>query len=81
MIPFDPLAPCPPPVAYDPAALNQVIARLAALPVRVRSALTGVSPERLETSYRPGGWTARQIIHHLAQTCLALAVPIPDDRQ
>ena len=45
--------------------------RLAALdaiertPSNMREALSGLSPEQLDTPYRPGGWTVRQLAHHV----------------
>lgn len=42
-----------------------LIARIAVLPDQVRAAVTGLTPAQLDTPYRPGGWTVRQVIHHL----------------
>jgi uncharacterized damage-inducible protein DinB len=38
---------------------------IAATPALLRAAVAGLSPERLDTPYRPGGWTVRQVVHHL----------------
>jgi hypothetical protein len=38
------------------------------LPGNLSSALAGWSEERLETPYRPGGWTVRQLVHHVADS-------------
>lgn len=37
-------------------------------PEHVRKAVLGLSDEQLETPYRPGGWTVRQVVHHLADS-------------
>lgn len=42
------------------------IGHVAALPANLRAALDGLSEARLDRRYRPGGWTARQVVHHLA---------------
>lgn len=34
-------------------------------PTELRSAVEGLSAEQLDTPYRPGGWTVRQVVHHL----------------
>ena len=39
-------------------------------PGRLRKAVQGLSPEQLDTPYRPGGWTVRQVIHHLPDSHL-----------
>ena len=39
-------------------------------PVRLRSAIEGLSSEQLETPYRPDGWTVRQVVHHLPDSHL-----------
>ena len=38
------------------------------MPGNLRSALAGWSEEQLETPYRPGGWTVRQLVHHVADS-------------
>ena len=38
------------------------------LPQSLRSAAAGLSEEQLETPYRPGGWTVRQLVHHVADS-------------
>jgi len=35
------------------------------VPARMRDALRGLSPQQLESPYRPGGWTVRQVAHHV----------------
>jgi uncharacterized damage-inducible protein DinB len=37
-------------------------------PGRMRSALKGLSEEQLDTPYREGGWTVRQVTHHVADS-------------
>lgn len=44
------------------------IANIAALPANLRGAVHGLSDEQLETPYRPGGWTVRQLVHHVADS-------------
>jgi len=38
---------------------------IAQAPAALRAAVAGLSPQQLDTPYRPGGWTVRQIIHHV----------------
>jgi hypothetical protein len=38
---------------------------IAATPARLHAAVSGLKPEQLDTPYRPGGWTVRQVAHHL----------------
>lgn len=38
---------------------------LSALPGELRAIVAPLSDEQLDTPYRPGGWTVRQVIHHL----------------
>jgi hypothetical protein len=44
------------------------IQEIAALPVKMRSAVQGLSEAQLDTPYRPGGWTVRQVVHHVADS-------------
>lgn len=41
------------------------IQALAKLPQLVREAVSGLDDSQLDTPYRPGGWTVRQVVHHL----------------
>jgi uncharacterized damage-inducible protein DinB len=34
-------------------------------PARLREAVRGLDDVRLDTPYRPGGWSVRQVVHHL----------------
>ena len=34
-------------------------------PAALRSAMQGLTPQQLDTPYREGGWTVRQVIHHV----------------
>ncbi len=38
---------------------------VAALPAGMRTAVEGLTDEQLDTPYRPGGWTIRQVVHHV----------------
>jgi hypothetical protein len=44
---------------------NQWIEDIALAPQRLKDAIHGLSATQLDTAYRPGGWTVRQVIHHL----------------
>ncbi|CAA9307041.1 MAG: Putative metal-dependent hydrolase YfiT [uncultured Gemmatimonadaceae bacterium] len=46
------------------------IGEVAALPAGFRAAVAGLDAAQLETPYRPGGWTVRQLVHHLADSHL-----------
>ena len=41
---------------------------IAAAPAKLRTAVKGLSDSRLDTPYRPGGWTVRQLVHHVADS-------------
>lgn len=47
---------------------QQFICNIAETPARVRAAIAGLSNEQLETPYREGGWTVRQVVHHLVDS-------------
>jgi uncharacterized damage-inducible protein DinB len=43
---------------------------VARCPGALQQAVAGLSPEQLDTLYRPDGWTVRQVVHHLADAHL-----------
>jgi len=38
---------------------------IAQTPAKLRAAVAGLSESQLDTPYRPGGWTLRQVVHHM----------------
>lgn len=42
-----------------------MIEEIAAAPARMREAVAGLDAARLDMPYRDGGWTVRQVVHHL----------------
>jgi uncharacterized damage-inducible protein DinB len=53
-----------------PDVLASAIADLEGAPAALRQAVLGLSAEQLETPYRPGGWTLRQVAHHVPDSHL-----------
>lgn len=61
------------------------IDRIEALPGELRTLVQDLSDHQLDTPYRPGGWTARQVVHHVpdshlnayVRTKLALTEQVP----
>ena len=45
--------------------LTTFIDQIAETPARMRAAISGLSDSQLDTPYRPGGWTIRQLAHHV----------------
>jgi uncharacterized damage-inducible protein DinB len=56
------------PGASLPGVRAAQIETLRLLPERVRAAVAGLSEARLDTPYRDGGWTVRQVVHHFADS-------------
>jgi len=50
---------------FTPEERRAGIATIAATPARLRAAVAGLSEAQLDTPYRPGGWTVRQVVHHV----------------
>lgn len=53
-----------------PADRTALIEDIGSLPTDLRSAVSDLSPDQLDTPYRPGGWTVRQVVHHLPDSHL-----------
>lgn len=43
----------------------QLIAAIEQAPAALRDAVHGLTPQQLDTPYRDGGWTVRQVVHHV----------------
>ena len=46
------------------------VADIGALPGHLATAVLGLNEAQLDTPYRPGGWTVRQVVHHVADSHL-----------
>jgi hypothetical protein len=61
-----------PPVEGTPAeraaGRASSIETLRRLPERLRAAVNGLNDTQLDTPYRDGGWTVRQVVHHFADS-------------
>ena len=49
----------------DPRTRAEYLAVLEQLPATMRSLVQGLTDAQLDTPYRPGGWTVRQVVHHV----------------
>lgn len=49
---------------------NALIQEIADTPAKLREAVRSLSQEQLDTPYRPGGWTVRQVVHHVPDSHL-----------
>jgi hypothetical protein len=50
--------------------IQRAVAEIAKAPTRLRAAVEGLTQEQLDTPYRPGGWTVRQVAHHVPDSHL-----------
>ncbi len=62
------------PFQYDgkatPEARSRRIAEIAQAPVALRAAVKGLTRKQWDTPYREGGWTVRQVVHHVPDSHL-----------
>lgn len=59
-----------PPDEVSFARCQELIAELEALPGALAAAVADLDDAQLDTPYRDGGWTVRQVVHHLADSHL-----------
>jgi hypothetical protein len=45
-----------------------MIDAIAKAPAALRAAIKGLSEKQIETPYRDGGWTVRQVVHHVPES-------------
>jgi hypothetical protein len=53
------------PESSTPEQREAWIADIAATPAKMRAAVANLTAGQIDTPYRPGGWTVRQVVHHL----------------
>ncbi len=53
------------PLRIRPEDVKEWIQEIEDLPFRMSSAVEGLNQDQLNTPYRPGGWTIKQVIHHV----------------
>jgi uncharacterized damage-inducible protein DinB len=58
------------PSEVTPAGRQQAINAIAATPANLRAAVKGLNEAQLDTPYREGGWTVRQVVHHVPDSHL-----------
>src|SRR3981081_3240136 len=58
------------PASVTPTRRQQAIDEIAAIPAKMRAAVKGLNDAHLDTPYREGGWTVRQVVHHVPDSHL-----------
>ena len=53
-----------------PGERAAMIAQIGEVPARMRTAIAGLDEAQLDTPYREGGWTVRQVVHHVPDSHL-----------
>src|SRR5689334_8371549 len=54
--------------SVDRARRAEFIQVITDLPKNIAAAVEGLNERQLDTPYRPGGWTVRQTVHHVADS-------------
>jgi uncharacterized damage-inducible protein DinB len=65
MDPRYPIGKYTPPQDVNAALREQAISTIADAPAKLKAALKGLTDPQLDTPYREGGWTVRQVAHHV----------------
>jgi uncharacterized damage-inducible protein DinB len=58
------------PDRVDATLRTAFVDQIAAAPAALRGAVAGLSERQLDTPYRDGGWTVRQLVHHVPDSHL-----------
>jgi hypothetical protein len=65
-----PVGPCVWPAEVSAEDRQQHIRDIAEMPAKLREAVAGLAPRHLDIPYREGGWSIRQIVHHIPDSHL-----------
>lgn len=55
---------------HSPSEIAAFLERIESLPAKLEQAIIGLTDHQLDTPYREGGWTLRQVVHHVADSHL-----------
>ncbi len=58
------------PASLSPQERAAAVAAIGDTPAKLRAAVAGLNETQLDTPYRPGGWTVRQVVHHVPDSHL-----------
>jgi hypothetical protein len=58
------------PETVTPEDRRKYVDQIADTPAQLKAAVAGLSDHQLDTPYRPGGWTVRQVVHHVPDSHL-----------
>ncbi|HSF53599.1 MAG TPA: putative metal-dependent hydrolase [Algoriphagus sp.] len=56
------------PELVSTASIQEAIATIKSFPANIFTAVSPLSLGQLDTPYRPGGWTVRQLVHHCSDS-------------
>src|SRR5687767_5065193 len=56
--------------AYTSEEISALIDSIETAPMKIEEVFKKLSLKQLDTPYRPGGWTARQVLHHIPDSHL-----------
>lgn len=65
-----PIGPFQPKPTITDEERKKLIRQIAEVPAVLREETAGLSEAQIDTPYRPGGWTVRQVVHHLPDSHL-----------
>src|SRR5476649_818418 len=57
-----------PPASFTAESRAAALKIITETPANIRRAVTGLTEAQLDTPYRPGGWSVRQVVHHVADS-------------
>lgn len=63
-----PIGPAPVLNSLSDQERTEFIQQISELPIKLKEAVSGLTDQQLDTPYREGGWTVRQVVHHVADS-------------
>lgn len=56
------------PASFSPDLRRELVHQITVLPAEMRAAVGGLTSRQLDVPYREGGWTVRQVVHHVVDS-------------